>query len=327
MALSVNPLPRYMGMMAELGSSNQLILFGGRTTADNSYGSLLNESFNWDGSKWNLISTGISGNTLTLPSPRHSAAMAYDGTYVTMVGGANAIRNLTDTYSYSVGTGWFKQAITDTVSATTNTYTIPTKLHGASMAYQSGVGGGTALLFGGEASSQRHYSKDLFTWTAGNPGSWVADSPTTSPSGRTYCSMASNSTTALVFGGKSFGGPLATSFTYSSGNFTQVATGQTPGISSPAARYGASMVWNAATSSFIMMGGLTANAYSNECWSFSLVSNTWTKVAGGPPGRAYAQMAYHTASSSVILFSGLSADRVLTDTWSMSSSGVWTQLG
>jgi len=75
-------------MMAELPSSTELVLFGGKTTAESyngvySYNGLLNDTWTWSGTAWSLVSTGAVGNTLTGPLPRAEAAVAYDGTYIT----------------------------------------------------------------------------------------------------------------------------------------------------------------------------------------------------------------------------------------------------
>lgn len=318
MTLLVNPSPRRNAAMAELAASNQLILFGGKNSSG-----FLSNSFNWDGSKWNALN-------ITGPSARAEAAMAYDGTYTTLMGGTgNALTNLSDTWSYSVGTGWFQQPITDSLT-TTSTFTIPSLQRASSMAYQSGIGGGEVVLFGGISSYQRHYVQDSWIYTQGNPGTWTLLSPPNSAPGRAYAAMASNATTAVLFGGKNFAGPLSDVWTWGGTSWSLVNTNQTPGSTSPSARYGAQMVFDSSTNLFVLFGGYTGDKWSNETWTFSLGTNTWTNVSPttSPAGREFHSMAYHSASSRTILFGGVDYGNIYGDTWSFNSTTLlWTQLG
>jgi hypothetical protein len=308
MTLLVNPTNRWGASMAELPTSNKLVLFGGKTTAD-----YLSDSYSWDGNSWSLLN--IAG-----PSRRCDAAMSYDGSKITLVGGTDGEDQLSDAWSYN-GTVWAKQAITNAVSPPSN-YTAPTMLKGASMAYQSSPN--EAVLFGGIASFQRHYVLDTWVWTSGAPGTWMQLAPANNPTGRVYAAMASNATTAILFGGKNFDGPLSDTLKWDGSNWAKTATNQTPGVSSPSARYGASMAYNASTSQFVLFGGITKEGFSNETWTFSTGTNTWTKGTSGPLGRAYASMAYLTANTTVVLFGGLGSDRTFNDTW-VNTAGLWAQ--
>jgi hypothetical protein len=318
MTLLVSPAPRWSAVMAELPTSSELVLFGGKTTANlfngvTAYSGVLNDTWAWNGTAWTNLSVGISGNTLTTPLPRYEAAMAFDGTYVTMVGGTDGHVNLSDTWSYNTGSGWFKQSLTDVVSPPSN-YTIPTMQRGSAIAYQSGVSGGEVVLFGGISSFQRHYVLDTWVWATGNPGTWTELTPANYPNARTYAAMASSASTAVLFGGKSFDGGLSDTWTWNGTNWTQVA-GLVPGSTCPSARYGAMMAYDGYTSNWVLFGGITTNGYSNETWTFN--GTTWTQQTTGPApmGRAYGAMAYHSGSSSVVMFGGLAYDRNLGDTW------------
>jgi|ERR1700722_723850 len=342
MTLLVSPAPRWSAVMAELPTSSELVLFGGKTTAQlfngiTAYSGLLNDTWTWSGTAWTNVGTGIGTgalkHTLTTPLPRYEAAMSYDGTYVTMVGGTDGHINLSDTWSYSTGGGWFKQPLTEAIEArggapSYGLYPIPTTLRAASMAYQSGVSGGEAVLFGGNASYQRHYVLDTWAWSKGDPGTWTELSPAAWPPGREYAAMASNATTAVMFGGKNFNGQLSDQWSWNGSNWSQV-TGFKPGITCPSARYGAMMAYDAASSLWVLFGGITANGYSNETWTFN--GTIWTNITSGTPGisfplgRAFGQMAYHTASTSIVMFGGLGPTTAFGDTWTF-SSGAWTNL-
>src|SRR5277367_3804252 len=128
MTLIVSPPPRWSAVMAELPASSVLVLFGGKTTANLyngnvAYGGLLNDTWTWTGTSWVSISTGFttSGATATLsnPLPRYEAAMSFDGTYVTMVGGANSVQSLSDTWSYKTVGGWIQQPETENIGTAT----------------------------------------------------------------------------------------------------------------------------------------------------------------------------------------------------------------
>jgi hypothetical protein len=145
--------------------------------------------------------------------------------------------------------------------------------------------------------------------------------------------MASSSSTAVLFGGKNFTGPLSDTWVWGGSNWSQI-TGLTIGTTSPPALYGASLVYDAAASEFVLFGGInSAGQYSYQTWTYSTGSSTWTQASTGttpgqnaPAGRAFAQMAYHTGTTSVVMFGGLSAQQCLGDTWTF-ASGVWTLLG
>lgn len=309
MTLLVNPLPRFGAMISELTASNKLVLFGGRT-----YDQYLSDTYTWDGTAWTL-------STATGPIARSDAAIAYDGTNIVLVGGTDGINYLSDTWTFN-GTAWTKQALTNVED---NGYSIPTTLRNASMAYQSGSG--KAYLFGGTAAYQRHYVQDTWSWQSGSPGTWTKLNPASSPTGRMYSAYASNSTTAVLFGGKADAGPLGSTFKFNGTNWTQVS-GLTSGVNAPNKKYGAMMSYHAAMGKFVLFGGATTQNYENTLWTFDGVS-TWTNItpATNPPGRAFGAMAYHTASSSVIMFGGQNyAKNGLGDTWSLSSAGLWTAL-
>lgn len=356
MPLIVSPPPRWSAVMAELPTSSELVLFGGKTEANLyngniAYSGLLNDTWVFNSSsQWASISTGYttSGSTTTLigPPPRYDAAMSFDGTYVTMMGGASGTASLSDTWSYKTAGGWIQQPETEVIGTATynptygefsgpvgtppsyNVFSVPTYLKGACMAYRSGTG---AVLFGGQASYQRNYVLDTWVWTEGT-ASWAIQSPAAWPVARTYAAMASNGGTTVMFGGKNFSGGLSDTNVYNGTTWSTITTGQTPGVSSPSARYGASMVYHAPTSQYILFGGVTTNGYAFDLWAFSTGTNLWTNISvgtpglGAPLGRAFAAMAYNSATTSTILFGGLNSTRGLGDTWSF-SSGLWTQLG
>lgn len=306
MTLTVNPSPRWGASMSELTASNKLVLFGGRGAG----GELAsNQTYTFDGSNFTLLN--IAG-----PPARSNAAMSYDGTYVTIVGGTDLISNLSDTWRYNVVGGWVKQAITNVEDGG---YTVPTMLRNASMAYQSGPG--EAILISGNAQWQRHYVKDVWAWQT---GAWTQLSPATLPPGREHAAFASNATTAILMGGRDFSGALGDVYKWDGTNFTKLTT-----INTPIPRYGHSLVFDSSTNLFIMFGGITINnKFDNSTYTFNLGTLTWTKInTPSPSARAFSAMAYHSATSRTVLHGGKNYTTVLGETFIFDSSALtWTQL-
>jgi Kelch motif len=325
--LIVSPPPRWSGILIENPTAGKLFLFGGKSTSGSAWNGYMGDVWSFAVSGGNPSWTYISGNG-TGPSPRSDMAGSFDGTYATIVGGASTDPRwglLSDTWSLNTSGTWLQQPLTNTI--VNNEYTIPSTLRSASMAYISTSS--EALLFGGAAQFQRHYVLDSWKWVTGDPGTWAELSLTSWPSGREYAAMASDGTNVLLYGGKNFSGANSDTWIYTvSGGWTRVSTTTTPGVNgAPPALYGASMVYNAAASKFLLFGGVNlAGQYTNTTYTYTIGSG-WAQVTGGPtpPSRAFGQMAYLTASSEAVLFGGLGAISDYADTWSF-SSGTWTQL-
>lgn len=346
MTLTVKPAPRWNFCMAELPTSSELVLGFGQTTAElyngvTAYSGLLNDFWSWNGTAFTNISTGISGNTLTAPLPRASASCAYDGYQIIMVGGAGPTKALTETWSYKTSGGWTQQAITDTITVNPPPlFNQPNKITGAAFCRMSSTE--TCLLFSGEVASNRNYTIDQWNWSgSATPGTWsytTSATPTQSntPSGRKYASMASNGTTAVLFGGKTLDGPQSSTWEYTAlGGWTQTATSQTPGTSSPCARYGASFAYDANDSVFVLHGGIAmpgnfskTAGYCIDSWTYSTSTHLWSQITGPqPPARAYASSSYLTATTTVYMFGGLNSLTSLNDLWSYTTAGGWTLVG
>jgi hypothetical protein len=93
-------------------------------------------------------------------------------------------------------------------------------------------------------------------------------------------------------------------------------TRQAP-AASPSALAGASMAYDAATSTVVLFGGDTL---LRDTWTWD--GSTWTKQApaSSPPGRFGASMAYDAATGNVVLFGGnKGGPRPLNDTWTWGS--------
>ena len=133
---------------------------------------------------------------------------------------------------------------------------------------------------------------------------WTKQAPATSPSARVGASMAYNAATStmILFGGKLPGNGQVYNGTWIWDGTTW--TRQFP-TTSPPARFGASMAYDAATSNVVLFGGLSSSGRAfGDTWTWN--GTTWAKQAPAtsPPAREGASIAYDAATSTVVLFGG-----------------------
>lgn len=149
---------------------------------------------------------------------------------------------------------------------------------------------------------------------------------TQAPTGRQWESFAyyPPGRDIVLFGGApaQVGGPvLADTWTWNARGWTlrHPAT-------SPPARTGAAMVYDAATRQLLLFGGNTADeaSFLGDTWTWN--GATWTKLhpATSPSARHNADMVYDAADHQVILFGGYDG-QYLGDTWSWNGTN-WTEL-
>ncbi len=165
--------------------------------------------------------------------------MAYDAatSNVALFGGLNSSdRALGDTWTWN-GTTWTKQAPA----------TSPPPRGAASMAYDAATS--NVVLFGGFGRA-RHLG-DTWTWDG---TTWTRQFPKTSPPAREGASIAYDAATSnvVLFGGDNAFTPVVFNGTWTWDGTTW--TRQFP-KTSPPAREGASMAYDAATSNVVLFGG------------------------------------------------------------------------
>lgn len=111
------------------------------------------------------------------------------------------------------------------------------------------------------------------------------------------------------------------STTTSSVGWTQLSP-----ATSPPARAGASMTYDAHDGYVLLFGGYQSGGTDlNDTWSY--LHGTWTEITSthSPSVRRYAAMAYDPAAGSVVLFGGSDPNAGMSDTWTF-SNGEWTQI-
>jgi hypothetical protein len=190
------------------------------------------------------------------------------------------------------------------------------------MAYDAATG--TVVLFGGT----RVPGAPRGTWTW-DGSTWTQQHPATSPPGRADPSMAYDPATGTVvmFGGERYDKrfhTLADTWTWDGSTWTK----QSP-ATRPAARWGASMAYDAATGTMVMFGGdhhVPLSRGLADTWTWD--GSTWTQQhpATSPPTLSAASMAYDAATGTIVMFGGVTEPGATksADTWTWDGSA-WTQ--
>jgi hypothetical protein len=326
-----SPPTREWGSMAYDPGTGQLILFGGNVN-----GSYANDTWAFDGTSWNQVDDSADPGCTTActssPSPREVATMAYDpGTgQLILFGGAALGGNRTDTWAWN-GTTWSQIDDSGDPGCGTACTSSPPPTSGASMAYDPATG--RIVLFGG---FDTNYDSDTWAWNGttwtqvddgGDPG--CTSTCASSPPARYWSSIAYDPVAGqlILFAGYD-GGRLNDTWAWNGTTWNQVGDSADPGCfdtctSSPPARDGASMAYDAATTQLVLFGGYNTN-YDNDTWAWG--GTTWSQVddsadpgcttacTSSPPGREFASMAYDPATAQLILLYGAGSIS-LSDTW------------
>jgi uncharacterized repeat protein (TIGR02543 family) len=162
-----------------------------------------------------------------------------------------------------------------------------------------------AVLFGGLGAGLLN---DTWVW---NGRVWALQTPTTSPTGRYFAAMASDSSGNIVlFGGEDFSGPRNDTWVWNGSNWSQ----KNPGTVPPA-RYLATMSTDPA-GHVVMFGGEGDSGLLDDTWVWN--GSDWLpqSVANPPAARALGAMGLD-ANGNTVLFGGTNEDgsQVFADTW------------
>jgi hypothetical protein len=330
-----SPPARMYAAMTYDEATSTVVLFGG-FVPNGGVGNYLDDTWTWDGTNWTQVDdAGDAGCTTSCtdsPPARRLATMTYDAATsdVVLFGGAEpqpdgGFELDGDSWTWD-GTNWTEQSPGD-----------PSAREYGSMAYDAATS--SAVLFGGY--NGQGTDGDTWTWDG---SSWTPQSPATSPLTREQASMAYDAATSdvVLFGGLGTEPqPLAYSvlegdtWTWDGANWTEHSP-----VTSPPARLGASMVYDAATGNMVLFGGELSAAVScppigppctptpptldNNTWTWD--GTTWTEQSPtiSPPARYLASMAYDAATGNVVLFGGVGTSGDLSDTWTWDGT-TWTE--
>ncbi|QNI37759.1 NHL domain-containing protein [Edaphobacter albus] len=245
-------------------------------------------------------------NPVNAPSPRGSAAVAYDAAHnqVVLFGGTdNSV--LGDTWVWD-GTNWTQKSPTNS----------PPARMGATMAYDAAHS--QVVLFGGSANNNgNNLLADTWTWDGTN---WTQQAPATSPAPVAYASMAYDAahSQVVLFGGRDTSyAETNNTWTWNGSNWTQ----QTP-VNSPSARYAATMAYDVAHSQVVLFGGTVSSNRPSDTWTWDGTNWTQQTPANSPTGGTYyIAMAYDAAHNQTVLFGGFTGNNA---TWAWDGTN-WTQ--
>ena len=252
---------------------HRLILFGGQATD----GSLLQDTWAWNGQQWAELSTGSQPGLGPSPAPRAGAAMSFDPRGDLVLFG---------------GTGY---APADAPVSTTTTTTGPAAGGSGATGPSGGSGqagtaatggagqtGGTGLT-GGSAQAASSPSPglrvlgDTWQWTASG---WVLAS-TSGPPALSGASMAYDSTslTTVLFGGStSPAGVPAPATANQTWTWDGLHWAAARSAATPSGRYSAVLADAPALGGVVLMGGASSAGVLADGWS-------WTPAAGWAPAR------------------------------------------
>jgi hypothetical protein len=189
---------------------------------------------------------------------------------------------------------------------------------------QAAVTGGALLAYDAATRTVVMFA-DRQTWTWDGTA-WTQRHPGRTPAARGGASMAYDpaTRTVVLFGGKTtVSGPsLDATWTWNGTAWTE----QHP-ATSPPARHGAGMAYDAATGDIVLFGGKNnGRAGLNGTWTWT--GSNWVPQATEthPPAQVAPSMAYDAATGTVVLFGGVTVRTrdVLNGTWTWNGSK-WTK--
>ncbi len=288
---------------------DRLVVFGGT----NSAGTLTDETWEWDGTRWQLVCGGSS--SCTGPSPRTNGAMAYDARRgrIVFFGGFHSV-STDETWEWD-GSQWTLVCGGATGCAG------PSARSDIGMTYD-GVRG-AVLMHGGSAET---WEWDGAAWTK-LCGSGTACTAPTYPSEVTLTYDAARRK-VVMFGGNSGAFYSANTWEWSGTSWTQrCGEGMTP--CGPAARSFNLLAFDG--ENVVLFGGSASFSTStsmSDAWIWN--GSTWTQACGGglpacgPAARRQSVGAYDPGRDRVLLFGGIGPGGSPNDLWTWDGAG-WRQ--
>ncbi len=258
-ARPTSPSARDSAAMAYDAAHGQVVMFGG----EDILGHPLGETWTYDGVTWTHQVPAPS------PSARRDASMtsATAHNQVVLFGGTDGTSLFADTWTWN-GTTWTQQPV----------ITGPSKREGAAMAFD----GSNVVLFGGSDGVTGDPSLgDTWIW---NGSSWNQQD-VTSPPAREQATMAYDAAQSQVvlFGGSAInGGSSLLSDTWTWDGTTTTWTSQSP-ATSPSARLGAMMAYDAVLSQMVLFGGEnSSNLDLVDTWIWDGATTNWIQQSPAP---------------------------------------------
>lgn len=296
MCVSRRPADANRGMAAVYDANrHRMVVFGGKG------GSLLAETWEFDGATWRQISTTHR------PAPRMWHGMAYDSSrrVTVLFGGQKDGPRLNDTWEYD-GVDWRQVILTRSPSAR----------DGFGMTYDNCRG--RVVLWGGSTDS----GLSTESWEY-NGSEWNQIVTSTQPPGRSLSAMTFDSSkcrTVLFGGGTTEWNGLNDTWEYDGSTWRQQTLTQLPDP-----RWGHALVFDAALGKAVLFGGFGADSPGGQqLGDMWLYDGTWTQVFPdqAPEAREQHAMTYDEDHNRLVLFGGWNLGYLLNgDTWIMQQNG------
>jgi hypothetical protein len=273
--------------------NGKVVLFGGAT--DTQY---LNDIWEFDVATktW----TNVTPTSGPMPTPRGWPAMAYDPVRrkIVMHGGVTApFQHPGDTWEWDTVTRSWALMPSGGIDQ-------PNGLLGSAMAFDPNLN--QVILFGG----RHYYDNGVPATYAWNGNNWTNISPPTSPSGRAFSMMATDTARSKVvlFGGWS-GGQKDDTWEWNGSTWTQMTTPVNPG-----AREAAGMSYDSEHGYMLLFGGWRGQA-PDDTWTWDGQAWTLQQPCDHPSGRSEPSMAYDPVRKRHVLFGGVEAAGIIGETW------------
>lgn len=250
---SLGPLPLRANYAMSYDGYN-VLMFGGQGESETS--GVQDDSWVWNGSTWTKLSPA------TVPFGRFKSELALlnsGSPKAVMFGGSNVLNYLNETWV------WDGHLQTWTLASPTNSP--PVRID-----HMFANGPSFVVLFGGKGTNSTMNDTWKFDGT-----NWTQLTPTTPPSVRAEASFAYDIAHSqwVLFGGRNDNGMLPPqTWTLNSAG---TAWTQASPATSPSARVGAQMCYDANTGSILLFGGNDqAGTVFNDTWSWN--GTTWTQL-------------------------------------------------
>ena len=292
------PAARSFSGMTYDGATHSVVMFGGAGDNSATYG----DTWIWSGG-WLRLSP------VAAPSPRQGLAMAYDGAAgnVVLFGGctnnSTACTYLNDTWTWD-GTTWTQQFPSVSPSPRVSY-----------MAYDEATK--TVVLFGGNNGAGA--LGDTWTWD-GVAKTWTPQNPSASPSVRLAPVAWDRATSNVVlFGGGNLHPSAGPGTAYGdTWNWNGTTWTQQFPASSPSARSGAAITYDAGLGLLVLFGGAVNGSWeesANDTWTWN--GSDWTQVhpATVPSNRYNFGMAFDPEAKAALMFGGFSTAAARGGTW------------
>jgi hypothetical protein len=246
---TAGPSPRNSGALALDPVRRRVVLFGGRQGSDPTSPSLADT---WE---WNGIGKAWAQKTGSGPAARPHAAMAYDGAAqrMTLIGGFNSASGdeFADQWDWD-GQSWTQRTGSG----------VPTAVFGQVLV--AGTGSNPPIQLASRVSDRQVV---VYTLQGGQWTLVSADGPLSSG----FAATAAPGGGILLFGGSDGTNVLSFTWKWDGGTWTQLSP-----PTSPPARIGHAMAYDAHLNRVVMFGGESNTQEFSDTWEFD--GTTWTQI-------------------------------------------------